>query len=136
MTTRARLIHVQPDTVTQVNRETMTILDLRDENRRFRGVGGTSGGNSFGGFLPAFLDRSTGAVYLSRFADGRAAPLHLLDALPPELVMRRSASGRAAAVKGSVMAGFVHSGQFYTREQAATAVVSTERVEACTAKTS
>jgi hypothetical protein len=58
-------------------------------------------------------------VYLSRFADGRVAPVHLLDGLPAEVVVSRYPSGRVAAVSASVVAGFVRGGQFYTREQAA-----------------
>jgi hypothetical protein len=60
---------------------------LEDENRRYQGTGGISQENHPYGFLPAFLDASTGSVYLSRFPDGRRALIHLLDSLPEKLVL-------------------------------------------------
>jgi hypothetical protein len=95
---------------------------LRQQNQRFKGSGGISRENRGGGFLPAFSDTRTGAVYLSRFRDGRPAPMHLLDGLPGELIAARTDSGRVTAVRDGVLAGFVRQGQFYTREQAASAV--------------
>ncbi len=100
----------------------MTSMTLQQENHKYKGTGGTSQENSFIGFSPAFLDETTGMIYLSRFADGRIAPMHLLDGLPQELVIHRTPSGRVKAVKASITAGFVLSGQFYTREQAASAI--------------
>ena len=100
----------------------LTIRELEDQNSRFKSTGGISQENRSYGFLPAFLDRCTGAVYLSRFGDGRVAPIHLFDRLPSELVAQRTASGKVSALKGSVVAGFVHHGRFYTRAQAAEAV--------------
>ena len=46
---------------------------------------------------------ATGSIHLLRFADGRRAPIHLLDGLPKRLALRR--------------------GRFYTREQAAMAMM-------------
>jgi hypothetical protein len=92
---------------------------LRRENRAWRGTGGTSEGNPRGEFLPAFRDTASGKTYLARYADGTPAPMHLLDGLPEELVIRRDATGRTVAVKGSLVAGFLRGGRFYTREQAA-----------------
>ena len=97
---------------------------LKDQNRRFAGTCGVSQANRVGGFVPAFTDHMTGAVYLSRFADGRQAPVHMLDGLPAELVMSRSRSGRVVAVRETVEAGFVRDGEFYTRKQAAAAAVT------------
>jgi hypothetical protein len=73
------------------------------------------------GFRPAFLDVATLTIYPSRFADGRAAPIHLLDGLPDEVVTDRLASGRVVAAKASVISGFERGGFFYTREAAARA---------------
>jgi hypothetical protein len=101
---------------------TITIQELQDQNRRFKGTGGVSQENRSYHFLPAFLDTQTGAIYLSRFADGRIAPLHLLDGLPPELVVEKTVSRKLMAAKDSVTAGFLHCGRFYTRGQAAKAV--------------
>ncbi|MFO1349171.1 MAG: hypothetical protein U1F68_00230 [Gammaproteobacteria bacterium] len=101
----------------------MTPHRLIEQNQRFQGRGGVSAENRDAGFRPAFIDTATGAIYLSRFADGRPAPMHLLDGLPPELVIARFPSGRVAAAKDSVVAGFVRAGRFYTRDQAAAAML-------------
>jgi hypothetical protein len=87
---------------------------LERENQVFRGTGGRSEENRGLGFLPAFMDAITQVIYRSCFADGRPAPFHLLDGLPDEVVI----SGRVAAIRGSVVAGFVRDGRFYTREEA------------------
>jgi hypothetical protein len=100
----------------------LTPQRIKEQNRYFKGTGGISQENGSSGFLPAFSDTRTGHVYLSRFADGRLAPMHLLDGLPSELVLSRNATGRVTAVKECVQAGFVKQGRFYTREQAAIAV--------------
>ena len=95
---------------------------LARENERHRGTGGVSEESRCLGFRPAFLDRETLTVYPSRFADGRPAPFHALDGLPDDVVLARHAGGRVAAVKASVIAGFLRAGRFYSREQAASAV--------------
>lgn len=100
----------------------MTTQDLQDQNQLFQDTGGISEENGVLGFLPAFYDTQTGTVYLSRFRDGRLAPMHLLDGLPKELVMHYTPSGKVTVVKASVTAGFVFGGRFLTREQAAQAV--------------
>jgi hypothetical protein len=99
-----------------------TPTTLENENRRYKGSGGISQENYHCGFLPAFLDTSTGSIHLSRFADGRMALIHLLDGLPEQLVLQRGAFDRVIAVKSSVTAGFFRDGRFYTREQAAQAM--------------
>ena len=95
---------------------------LRRENQAFGGTGGVSAGNRTQGFVPAFLDTQTGAVYRACFADGRPAPMHLLDGLPPAVVATRDATGRVLALKATVQAGFLREERFYTRAQAAAAV--------------
>jgi len=92
---------------------------LQRENQCFHGTGGVSQGNRPYGFRPAFFDGDTDAVYLSRFANGQPAPFHLLDGLPDEVVLSRNPTGRVAAVKQTLVSGFVLDGCFYTREQAA-----------------
>lgn len=92
---------------------------LKRENVSFHGTGGVSAGNRSYGFRPAFLDSHTDVVYLSRFADGQPAPFHLLDGLPDEVVLSRNPFGRVAAVKDSIVSGFVLDGHFYSREEAA-----------------
>ncbi|MDB5955286.1 hypothetical protein [Ramlibacter sp.] len=91
---------------------------LATEKARYFGTAGCSAGNRGCGFRPAFQDRETGRVFLSAFADGRPAPVHVLDGLPPSLVLARTALGRVCAVKGSVISGFARDGHFYTRDEA------------------
>jgi hypothetical protein len=69
---------------------------LRQQNRAFRGTGGVSAENRALGFAPAFLDTQTGAVYRACFADGRPAPMHLLEGLPPTLVVAHEAGRNIA----------------------------------------
>lgn len=100
----------------------LTSLALRQQNRRFRGTGGVSAENRSLGFAPAFLDTATDQIYRACFADGRPAPMHLLEGLPPSAVAARDAVGRVIALKPTVLAGFVREDRFYTREQAAAQV--------------
>lgn len=95
---------------------------LRRENLSHLGTGGRSQENAGLGFRPAFYDFATQKIYPSLFADGRPAPCHLLDGLPDELVVDRTASGRVASVKATVISGFVRNGYFFTRTAAARAV--------------
>lgn len=94
-------------------------LTLERENRQYRGSGGRSQENASYGFRPAFRDDATGHVYASRFADGRPAPFHLLDGLPEELIVARTADGRIASVKPSLVSGFLLERRFLTRDEAA-----------------
>jgi hypothetical protein len=103
-------------------RASYTPVHLKAENRIFDGTRGVSANNREQGFLPAFLDTSTGRVFLSRFTSGEPAPVHLLDGLPNEVVLFRSLAGRITAVKSTVMAGFIRGERFYTREEAAQAL--------------
>lgn len=96
----------------------MTPITLEIENHRFHGGAGVSAGNRHLGFRSAFRDRTTGRIYLSRFANGRPAPIHLLDGLPDHLVVARETGGRVLEVRETVEAGFEQGGHFYTREQA------------------
>jgi hypothetical protein len=97
----------------------MTPRILAQETIAYEGSGGTSADNRCFGFRPAFRNAETGNVYPSRFADGRPAPIHLIDGLPDELVVTRSSTGRITSVKASVQSGFILNGCFYDREQAA-----------------
>ncbi|HZZ92203.1 MAG TPA: hypothetical protein VFE23_06550 [Usitatibacter sp.] len=94
---------------------------LKRENAQHAATGGVSAGNHSLGFRPAFLDCDTMQIYPSTFADGRAAPFHVLDGLPTEVVMERGAAGRVRAVKPSIISGFERGGFFYTRKAAARA---------------
>ena len=106
--------------------QALTEAKLAVENACYRGTAGVSGGSRGLGLRPAFFDHATHTLYLSRFADGRVAPCHLLDGLPAELVLTRDASGHACSIRASVEAGFERSGHFYSRAQA---VAFADRVE-------
>jgi hypothetical protein len=95
----------------------------------YRGTGGVSGNDRSLSFQPAFIDRETCTVYLSRFPDGRLAPCHLLDELPAELVLARAEQGHVTRVKASVVPGFVHDGHFYTRDETAAMLASAAQIE-------
>ncbi len=97
----------------------LTERSLLRESSKYRGSGGISQNNRNKGYVPAFCDQTTGQSYVSRFADGRPAPIHLLDGLPASLIVARTSQGSVVAAKASVVAGFIHNGCFVTREQAA-----------------
>ena len=97
----------------------MTTGALTMQNRTFEGTRGTSQGNRHMGFVPGFLDQETGSVYRSCGCDGTPCVIHTLDGLPEHLVVERNARGKVSSVKGTVVAGFLRDGRFYTREQAA-----------------
>lgn len=92
---------------------------ILQENKCFSNTPGVSENNRFLGYLPAFRDSTTGDVYLSRFADGRCAPVHLLAGLPEEVVTQRTPAGEVSAIKSTVVSGFVREGRFFTRSEVA-----------------
>jgi len=92
---------------------------LRIENRHYAGSGGISRENRSSGFVPAFLDSSTGQTYRSRYSDGRPAPMHILEGLPSHLLIECSDS---LSAKACVVSGFLRCGDFFTRAEAAAAV--------------
>ena len=94
---------------------------LELEAAAHRGTGGVSAENLRLGFQAAFMDTATGITYRSTFVDGRPAPFHILDGIPDELVLARDRRGAVSRVVGSIIAGFLKDGVFYTREQAAAA---------------
>ena len=95
---------------------------LQSENAVHAGTGGRSQENAGMGFRPAFLDFASFTIFASRFADGRAAPFHLIDGLPDEAVAVRAPCGRVLAAKATLISGFERNGFFYTRTAAARAV--------------
>jgi len=58
---------------------------------------------------PGFYDMESGKIYLSRYRDGKLAPIHIEDGLPGQVVERLDIN---------VIAGFVRQARFYTRKQA------------------
>jgi hypothetical protein len=101
----------------------LTAETLRKQNLAFVGTGGVSEQNRSSGFRPAFYNVAIGQAKLSRFADGRPAPVHLLEGLPDLWVLKRDAQGRVSTLKDTVIAGFIRGGFFYTRAQAAAAAL-------------
>ncbi|MDH3281369.1 MAG: hypothetical protein OEQ18_09600 [Gammaproteobacteria bacterium] len=102
----------------------MRIPDLNKQNRDFANGGGVSANNREHGFIPAFKEANTERVELSRFRDGRRAPIHTLEGLPEEWVVERGANGEIVRILDSVIAGFVRDDVFFTREQAAQKVAA------------
>ncbi len=109
----------------------LTVIKLLAHNQRFAGTSGVSAGNREQGFRPAFFDTDKGNIHLSKFADGRLAPMHILDGLPGDVVIRRMQSGRVVAVKSSLVSGFVRKNRFFTREQAAVYAAAVRTETAC-----
>ena len=102
----------------------LTADSLKQENLEFYGTAGVSHENRGNGFTPAFCDTETGRVEISRFHNGQPAPMHLLEGLPEGWIIERDAASKATAVKHSVITGFVRDNCFYTRAQAAAAVLA------------
>lgn len=100
----------------------LTPKKLQQQTVAFRGTGGISAENKGHGFTPAFFDTTKGEIHLARFADGRLAPMHILEGLPKDLIAVRDEAGRATATVPTIIAGFAYQERFYTREQAAAAV--------------
>lgn len=65
---------------------------------------------------PAFYDMETGRTYLSVYADGRTAPIHILDGLPTDVQWRADIN---------IISGFVLENRFLTREQAMKIILKT-----------
>lgn len=97
----------------------LTRESLRRENLAFAGTGGVSQRDRQQRLLPAFRDEGSGRVELSRYADGKPAPMHIMDGLPDEWIDTRNEAGEPASLKAGIVAGFVRDERFYTREQAA-----------------
>ncbi len=93
--------------------------DLRAQNDAFAGTGGVSAHNRAAGFVPAYQNTDTGETRISRFADGRPAPVHVLDGLPAHWIGGRDDLGAIVRTIPAVIAGFMRNGRFYTREAAA-----------------
>lgn len=97
----------------------MTKDRLIIENAHYNKTLGVSNNCATLGYLPAFKDTMTGEIHLSMFADGRLAPIHVLDGLPREWIVTRDSRQRALKVKDTIVAGFVRNGIFFTRNQLA-----------------
>ncbi len=97
---------------------------LEEENASQADASPGSAENADVGFRAAFFDYASQKLYLSRFADGGIAPVHMLDGLPEEVVVDRAPAGRVLAVRASLVAGFERHGLFYTRKAAGRAAAA------------
>ena len=93
----------------QIQLQTYANDKLVLENQQYINTGGISENNRNQGFVPAFLDVYSGAIYRSCFANGLPAPIHILSVLPK-------------TIQHSAISGFLLKDVFYTREQAAIAL--------------
>ena len=94
---------------------------LHKQNIAYAKSGGVSENNRTAGFVPGYLNTHSGVALRSRFADGKPAPIHLLDGLPDTWVLSRDKHGQVLSLKPGVIAGFLRDGILYTREEAARA---------------
>ena len=93
-------------------------FELRLENSAYSGTAGVSENNRAAGFQPAYRNIRTGETVVSRFSDGRPAPVHVLDGVPKDWVVKRDDRGHVHRVLATIVSGFLCRGRFYTREEA------------------
>lgn len=98
-------------------RGALTQLSLRAENDLFEQTRGVSQQNAGLGFKPGYRNSATGEQALSCFADGSAAPIHLLDGLPEAWVAERDSDGHVTRTCPDLISGFIRDGRFYTRDE-------------------
>ncbi len=96
----------------------VTQRSLRDENTRYSGTLGLSQNNGAYGFVPGYLHTIADVCVISCFADGRPAPIHLLDGLPESWIEERDINGHVTKTCPGIVSGFLRDGRFYTREEA------------------
>jgi hypothetical protein len=97
----------------------MTKDQLNQQNLTYQNTQGISSNCAMSGYTPAFQDTLTGEIHLSKFADGRLAPIHVIDGLPQEWIVQRDENQRAILARDTIIAGFVRDGVFFTRKQLA-----------------
>ncbi|MDJ0807680.1 MAG: dihydroorotase [Gammaproteobacteria bacterium] len=108
----------------------LSSLCLAEENACYADTPGISSNNREQGFLPAFQDRRTGCCVISRFADGRPAPVHLLEGLPEAWIEERQPNGLALRVCSQIVSGFLLNGCFYTRDEASRLILKSRGASA------
>ncbi|WP_250657739.1 hypothetical protein [Alkalimarinus coralli] len=95
---------------------------LSDENKLFAGTLGLSQNNAEYGFCPAFRNEKTKQVLLSRTANGKVSPVHLLEGLPQNWFFPNTQDDQARVLLDEITSGFVRQGIFYTREETINAI--------------
>ncbi len=106
---------------TRQQRGALTQLSLRDEKVLFERTRALGLHNERRGFVPGFRHNASGDLAIARFADGSAAPLHVLDGLPEDWIAVRDARGHVTHTCAGLVSGFIREGRFYTRDEAARA---------------
>ncbi|MGH1460860.1 MAG: hypothetical protein ACRBB6_02375 [Neptuniibacter sp.] len=89
---------------------------LELENERFADSGGISQNNATQRFMPAFKNKHTGEIALSRYANGATAPFHLIEGLPENWLKKEE---KCTDLEACIISGFVRFGQFFDRQEAA-----------------
>ena len=97
----------------------MNVVSIAQENVAFEGTRGISRNNQDLGFQPAFLNKQTGQVELSRLKNGQPAAMHLISYLPGDWAESTDHHGCITQLNANVIAGFCRDGIFYTRAEVA-----------------
>lgn len=92
---------------------------LELENLAFGTTAGVSRNNSEAGYIPAFLDKKTGLIEISRLKNGCPSSIHIISWLPKKWASSLASDGSVQSLRLGIIAGFVRDGIFYTREEAA-----------------
>lgn len=71
-----------------------------------------------GGFQPAFLNLGTRRVEIARYRNGLPARFHLIAWLPHKWAKTLGCDGSVRQLKEGILAGFLHKGVFYNRDEA------------------
>ena len=100
-------------------RGVLTQLSLNDENVLYGRTRQARSEDRLPGLVPGYRNQRTGELARSRYADGTPAPVHLLDGLPDHWIAERDADGRVIRARTDIEAGFLRSGRFYNRDEAA-----------------
>lgn len=89
---------------------------LDSENIQYANSGGVSQNNAAENFVPAFKNANTGEIALSKYFNGKPAPLHLIDGLPDSWLIK---DGKQKDLQEFIISGFVRFGRFFDRQEAA-----------------
>jgi hypothetical protein len=105
--------------------------ELDTQNAEYAGTAGVSQHNRTAGFIPAYCNHADGQVVASRFADGRPAPIHVLEGVPDDWVEHRDTDSGSIRLKPTVEAGFIRDGRFFSRAAAKAVVEGEQAAESC-----
>ena len=114
-----RLVRDDRDSGKESHREPGNEPGSKQDNGTHKGVAGSTT-QPPPDFVPAYYDSETETVYLSRYSNGKQAPVHVLDTIPEELLQqnREHEAAHQSEPSPRLIVGFVHNNRFYTRAQA------------------